>query len=408
MNRLPLIKRQMILHALCEGMSQRSCARVFDVDLGTVVKLFREAGDMAIAWMNDLKDLVVVKFQADELYAFIGGDGGEFQAPPDGGEGAGKIWGFLAIDVDTKLIFAYHLGARGYPDAAEFGRKCAATLKRNPDGSFVVRPSIATDGLSVYESAFDAGFGDDRNQGAFVKKYSAVDEDGNKLPSSRYQGADRRLLIGEMDEVDINTWCVERQNLNVRMGNRRYTRRSNAFSKRLLDHERHLALWIMYHNLCWIPRPARPPAGSPKGTPWIKRLPAAMEAGIVDRLWDVGDLLALTDAFIAERKAAEIEAERKGLEVEEVVIDAAEVRLEPSHWVFHSHLHHSTKVHDAGCANCRDGQGKGGSRPGTAEWLPFYCLEDAAAAAEALAPDRNSICSMCLGSYRSRGYRDPR
>jgi hypothetical protein len=148
----------------------------------------------------------------------------------------------------------------------------------------------------------------------------------------------------------------------------------------------------------------------------MKRLPAAMAAGIDNRLWELSDFIALTDAFVAERakfkaeRIAHIEAfvARRKLNGSNapvrgaltITLDASEVVPAPSHWVYHSHIHHSTKVHEASCSSCRDGAGRRGSRPGAAEWLQCYSLEDAAAMAEAVSPERNSICSLCIGEYR--------
>lgn len=144
-----------------------------------------------------------------------------------------------------------------------------------------------------------------------------------------------------------------------------------------------------------------------------------MAAGIETKRWTPEDLLALTDGFVATRKfnkRVKIErAERRYAKVrgrrpvpETIVVDMAEVAPAPSHYNYVSFLHSSVKTHAAGCANCRDGRGRGGAKPGTAKWVPFYSLEAALRDAEATAPGRSSICSMCLGEYRKRGYRDPR
>lgn len=190
---------------------------------------------------------------------------------------------------------------------------------------------------------------------------------------------------------------MERQNGNLRMGNRRYNRKTNAFSKTMLNHERHLALWIMYHNLCWLPRPKRAPKGS---TQWIKRDPAGIAAGITDKLWEIEDLLALTDAYTAEGEL--------------VVEPAPDPIVEPTpaptadaatHWVFRHFLQRSTKVHKASCVNCRDGRGKKDGAKVTGEWLPFESLEGALTAAKTLEPDRNSQCKICIEEYQTLGYR---
>jgi hypothetical protein len=187
-------------------------------------------------------------------------------------------------------------------------------------------------------------------------------------------------VFGKPIEADTHTCNVERQNLNLRMGNRRYTRRSNAFSTRLLDHERHLALWIMYRNNCWMLRPRKARLGedahvSPKTGKkrWIKRSTPAMEAGVETDVWEVEDLVRLTDEYVAERRRA-----RKKARVAEKVETANKAKatkrkaMGPTRaefWVYRSHVHRSAKVHASHCANCRDARGcratrsRGGGHP---------------------------------------------
>lgn len=319
------------------------------------------------------------------------------------------MWGYLAMCADTKLIFAYHLGDRGLRDAKVFAKRMASKLRRDVHGKLVVRPTIATDGLAAYRDAFDIALGSDADYGMMVKQYSKLDKNGEPLPSSRYMGADRIPIAGSPNPADIHTAHIERQNLNLRMQNRRYTRRSNGFSKTLLNHERHLALWIMYHNLCWMPRPGRPrrDARGERAKQWSKRLPAAIAAGVEDRLWEIEDLLAATDAFTAARKA---NADNDDAEMEEGQCEAStEVDdTVPTHWVYHSHVHHTTKVHAAHCCNCRDGKGKKAGAATAGSWMPFESVEAATKAAEAVAPDRSSVCNICLGSYHTLGCRAPK
>ncbi|EJL35749.1 IS1 transposase, partial [Caulobacter sp. AP07] len=354
-------------------MSQRSCERIFGVSQNTVVKLFEEAGDWAIAHLASLSDLTIARTQADELYAFVAARSfnvADMAAPSDD---AGTIWTYLAVCAKTKLIYAYHLGAQGLDDATTFMRRVASKLKRKSDGRFVVRPTIITDGLGAYPEAVERAFGSDANHGVLRKSYSKTDKDGNRLSGSRYEGAQRDVVKGEIDERDIHTSYVERQNLNVRMGVRRYGRKTNAFSKKLANHERHVALWIVYHNYCWVPRPRRPRDGSQS---WTKRVTAAMEAGVDDELWGIDHLIGMTDAFTQDRRmSADDETGKTGADSQSVVVDPADVELAPSYWVYRSRHHQTTKVHAAGCSNCRDGMGKkgtGGTPAG--EWLAVYRL----------------------------------
>lgn len=243
-NRLDARLRAYILHSLCEGMSQRSCERIFGVSQNTVAKLFEEAGDMAIAYLDSLSDLTVEKIQADELYAFVAARSFNVKDMAAPTPGAGTVWTYLAVCAETKFILTYHLGDQGIDHATRFARRLASKLKREDNGDFVVRPTIITDGLGAYPQAMDRAFGSDLNFGVLNKRYSKVDAKGNRLTGGRYEGAIRTAVIGDVAEHDIHTSYIERQNLNVRMGVRRYGRKTNAFSKRLLNHERHLALWV--------------------------------------------------------------------------------------------------------------------------------------------------------------------
>ncbi|WP_372781451.1 hypothetical protein [Phenylobacterium sp.] len=408
--------RAYILSALCEGVSLRSCQRIFGVEQNTVDKLLTDAGDMAIAHMEDLRGLAISRIQADELYAFVAArerNVGEMEDPPDG---AGTVWGYLAMCADSKLIFSYLLGDRSDVDAKEFMVDVAAKLKRTETGAFWARPHIATDGFEGYKKAVEHAFGADADYGMLVKSYSKTDKDGNIPPGARYTGSERRPVSGDPRKEDTHTSYIERQNLNLRMGNRRYNRRTNAFSKRMLNHERQLALWIMYHNYCWVPRPMRPLVGSGKKG-WIKRLPAAMEAGLTEHVWEVPDLLALTDAFIAERRRHVMSEKQKAKAEAKAALKAARAKARRAgsdeerapFWVYLGFVHRFTKVHKSGCTNCNDGHGKklsGNTKSGT--WVPFTTLADAEAYASAEQPDLHSNCNMCLGSYRTRGHGDLR
>jgi IS1 family transposase len=393
-------------------MSIRSCQRIFEVEQNTVDKLLTDAGDMAIAHMESLKDLSICKIQADELYAFVAArqrNVDEMENPPDG---AGTVWGYLAMCADTKLIFSYHLGDRCDADAKEFMVDVASRLRRTETGAFWSRPHITTDGFESYKKAVDHAFGADADYGMLVKSYTKVDKDGNVPPGARYAGSERRAVSGNPRQEDIHTSYMERQNLNLRMGNRRYNRRTNAFSKQMLNHERQMALWIMYHNYCWVPRPMRPRAGSGKKG-WIKRLPAAMEAGLTEHIWEVPDLLALTDAFVTERHKNLVSEKRKARAEAKAALKAAKAKARRAgsdeerapFWVYLSFVHRFTKVHKADCTSCNDGHGKSrGGKTKSGKWIAFGSFEDATAYAGAEQPDSHSVCNMCLGSYHIRGY----
>lgn len=352
---------------------------------------------MSIAYMAGLRNLPIRYVQADEIHSFVGVKEAHLPEATNPVDGAGTVWAFLAVCAESKLIFDYRVGDRGLPDATAFAKSLIGKLKREQTGQFAVRPQIVTDGHRAYSEAFEIAVGADADRGVLIKRYSKTDAAGDPLPSSRYVGSDRIILSGDPALSTIHTSYIERQNLNLRMGNRRYNRRTNAFSKNMLNHERHLALWIMYHNLCWLPRPhrIRERIDGKLVSRWEKRLPAAMAAGIEERPWEVDDLLALTDAFVEQRRSLPPPEPLRPLPVPVG---------EATHWVYHNELKRSANIHTAECSNCRHGAGKRGSRSiGT--WLPYTSLEEAVAGAIAIEPDRFTECKMCIGSYRRMGRR---
>ena len=138
--------RRQILASLCEGVSIRSCERIFDVEQNSVAKLLADAGDMAITLMKRTKGLMVETIQADELYSFVGAKQVNVDRMTVPVEGAGTVWGYLAVCAKSKLIFNYHLGDRSYPHARAFMQSTADKLLReNAGGPFVVRPKIITE-----------------------------------------------------------------------------------------------------------------------------------------------------------------------------------------------------------------------------------------------------------------------
>ena len=356
---------------------------------------------MAIFYMARLRDLPLSNIQADEIHSFVGVKQAHLAEAIDPVDGAGTIWAFLAVlALISKLIFDYHVGDRGLPDATTFARSMVGKLRRTERGEFAVRPLIVTDRHRPYYEAFEAAVGSDADRAVLIKRYNKVDANGNPLPSSRYVGSDRKIIVGNPAIADIHTSYVERQNLNLRMGNRRYNRRTNAFSKTLLNHERHLALWIMYHNLCWIPRPHRPRRDRNGVRPrqWEKRSPAAIVAGLENRLWEIQDFVTLADSHLAARNTV------PPAPIETPVAPLADLTIARTHWVYRNELARSAKIHTAGCSNCRDGTGKRDSRS-IGEWLPFGSHEAAIEGAQSIEPDRWDECRMCLRSYRKLGRR---
>lgn len=185
------------------------------------------------------------------------------------------------------------------------------------------------------------------------------------------------------------------------MGNKRYTRKTNAFSKTLRNHERQLAIWIMYYNYCLLPSPQRRTSPETGKVYWEKRLTPAMEIGITDRVWEISDLLCLTDKHLAEVKEGAKPTRT------DIALHSGDIG-ESVYWVYASDQHSSAKVHKWDCVNCNSGRGRLSGQAKAGKWHGCATLDDALNLAESLQPDNSSVCKMCIGSYRKSGYRGPR
>lgn len=411
MAKLDATKRAQIILALCEGNSQRATARICGVEQNTVASYLADAGDMAMELLDkQVRDLKIRLIQADEIHSFVGAKATTIEKADGPSDKFGTIWCFLAVCADTKLVFSHYLGGRTLEDAENFMQDVASRLARAPSGDFQLRPTIVTDGLKVYEEAVNNAFGSACDYGIYRKLYTNIGKSGRKLKYRRLTGIERIAKIGSPAEADNNTAYVERQNLNLRTFNRRYTRKSNGFSKNVDAHRRQVALSLVYHNYCRMLRPLKREidcAENPgqKKSVWIKRLTPAMEAGLTDFRWEAADLVRLIEEFKSEARVKAREdkrrakRDRKARELTERLGDVSS-----PFWVYESTHHHSTKIHSAHCVNCNNGKGKGlKGDTKSGRWFGFASLEEARVGAESRQPDRHSICHMCLGSYRLRG-----
>ena len=187
-------------------------------------------------------------------------------------QGAGDVWTWTAIDADTKLILSYTLGDRGADTAHAFMQDVASRTRN--------RIQLTTDGQRVYAEAVENAFGADIDYAMLVKIYGA----SNDSPESRYSpatciGCRTGVLAGNPDPDHISTSFVERQNLSMRMGMRRFTRLTNGFSKNLENHGHMVALYFMHYNYCRVHK--------------TLRVTPAMEAGLTDHAWNLEELLAI-------------------------------------------------------------------------------------------------------------------
>lgn len=230
MNILPIEKRKQILHMLVEGASMRSVSRVVGVSINTVTKLQKRVGEWAAEYQDKtFVNLTCKRLQCDEIWSFCHCKGDNIPPRLYGKEGVGDIWTWTSIDPDTKLIPHWLVGTREGKYATVFIEGLAKRLAN--------RVQISTDGYSSYMTAIEATFGDDVDYGILMKLY-----ENKKFYMYKQHGT------GRPDKKHISTSAVERQNLTMRMSMRRFTRKTNAHSKKI-DHHRHaLAMYFLYYN----------------------------------------------------------------------------------------------------------------------------------------------------------------
>jgi len=269
MNRLPLEKRVQIIHLLCEGNSMRAVTRLADVSKNTVASLLRSVGSACRQYQDEvLRDLPCKRLQCDEVWAFCCAKEKNVPEEKRGQLGYGDVWTWTALCADTKLIASWHVGRRNAADAQVFMRDLAGRLTN--------RVQLTTDGHRVYLEAIEDAFGSEVDYAMLIKLYGGSKEAERHYSPAECTGAEKRPISGHPQDKHISTSHVERQNLSMRMGMRRFTRLTNAFSKKLENLEFAVSLHFMYYNFARIHQSLR--------------MTPAMKAGITDHVWEVAEL----------------------------------------------------------------------------------------------------------------------
>src|SRR6266571_4055576 len=239
MNRLSTEKRASILGMLCEGMSLRATTRLAGVSINTVSKLLVDIGDACAEYQDGaMRGLTCKRLECDEIWSFVGAKAKHVQ--PEHPADWGDVWTWVAIDADTKLIPAWYIGARTATDAMEFMTDVAGRLD--------TRVQLTTDGLSSYLIAVDRAFEGDIDYAMLVKIYGQDPEPQRRYSPAVCTGTERTIITGDPDPAHISTSYIERQNLTMRMGIRRFTRLTNAFSKKIENHAAAVALHFQFYN----------------------------------------------------------------------------------------------------------------------------------------------------------------
>ncbi len=276
MNKLSLDRQAQIIKVLCEGNSIRSTARITNTAINTVVKLLKEVGSACLAYQDSaMRNLQSKKLQCDEIWSFVYAKAKNVPEEHNGKFGFGDVWTFTAIDADTKLVPSWKVGLRNVECASEFISDLKDRLAN--------RVQVTTDGHGMYLEAVEHVFGADIDYAMLVKLYGQDPEGEKRYSPAKCISAEKHVIQGKPDITQISTSYVERQNLTMRMCMRRFTRLTNAFSKKLENHVLALALYVMHYNFVRTHKTLANP---------YPRTPA-MASGITDHIWGIEEIVKL-------------------------------------------------------------------------------------------------------------------
>lgn len=278
MNKLPLEIRVQILNLLCEGTSMRAISRLTGVSINTVSKLLEDAGQFCTKFHDErVRNISSQRVQVDEIWSFVYAKQSNRETAKAAPMDAGDVWTWTAIDADTKLIATWFVGDRTSSSARIF----LSDLKDR----MANRMQLTSDGLGAYLKAVEHVFGDDVDYAMLDKIYGHAKF--QNATERRYSpavcvGARRKDVTGNPDPAHVSTSYAERQNLTMRMHMRRFTRLTNAFSKKFVNHCYMVAIYTVWYN-------------------WVRihktlRVTPCMAANVTDRLWDWAEIVAIMDA----------------------------------------------------------------------------------------------------------------
>jgi IS1 family transposase len=273
MNKLPPEKRTQIVSCFAEGNSLRSTSRMVDVSLVTVLKFLKDIGAVCSEYQDrTLKNLPCRRIQVDEIWSFVYAK--DRNLPLDQmGKGKGSVWTWVAIDADTKIVPSWLISDRSADAASILMRDLASRLRH--------RVQLTTDGHKAYLTAVEEAFGADVDYSQLVKLYGEAPEMDTRYSPRECIGCKKERVIGNPDPEHVSTSYVERQNLSMRMGMRRFTRLTNAFSKKLENHMHAVAIYFMHYNFAKIHQ--------------TLRITPAMAAGVTDHVWSLEEIVGLLE-----------------------------------------------------------------------------------------------------------------
>lgn len=281
MNQLSVERRAAVIRCLVEGNSVRATARLTGTSRTTVLSLLVDLGELCRTYQDHvLRNLKCKRIECDEIWSFCGAKQKQVNA---GAKAHGDVWTYTALCADTKLMVAWKVGQRDSQTTRAFMRDVAARLAN--------RVQLTTDGLSWYLRAVEEAFGWNGTDFAQLVKIFATAKEGS---AGRYSppvciGAEKSWVMGKPDLDLVSTSYVERQNLTMRMSMRRFTRLTNAFSRKVENHARAVDIHFMFYNFC------RPHVTLTKAHPQHYPQTPAMAAGLTDHVWKLEEVCALMD-----------------------------------------------------------------------------------------------------------------
>lgn len=277
MNRLSVAERAAILGMLVEGNSLHSCSRMADVSLNTVTKLLVDIGTACAKFHDEnVRNVRVRRLQCDEIWAFVGAKA-KNATPEQKSAGWGDAWTWTGLDADTRLCLGYLVGGRDAGWAMEFMEDCASRI--------VGRVQVTTDGYRCYLEAVEGAFGMDCDYAMLQKIYGVPSgEEQHRYSPGCCIGCDMKVISGNPDPKHVSTSYVERHNLTMRMSMRRFTRLTNAFSKKIENHIHMVAIHAVHYNFARIHK--------------TLRITPAMAASLSDHVWSLEEIVMMADSYM--------------------------------------------------------------------------------------------------------------
>ena len=275
MKSLPIAKRAQILGMLCEGMSIRATARLADVSHNTILKMIADVGRATSDFQHEaFQNLPCKRVQVDEIWAFVGAKQKNAPEAKKLAGTAGDVWTWTAICADTKIIPSWMVGSRDLDTGSVFVKDLASRLAN--------RIQLTSDGHKVYVTAVERAFNWKVDYAMLVKHYGSMTETteaSRKYSPAECVGTSQEIISGDPDKAHISTSYAERSNLTLRMGLRRFTRLTNAFSKKVENHAHAIAIHMMHYNFCRIHKSLR--------------VTPAMAAGVAGHVWSLEEMAEL-------------------------------------------------------------------------------------------------------------------